>query len=260
MLGGYNIYKRFLRKSEQVSKQIERVRGKLEKMPEGKLICCKGSWYQSDGHKKVYIKKQDRKLAEKLAAKKYLSALLEDLETEKYAMDLYMRHCIQEKSKVDTLIEQSPDLLDLLSPYFAPLSKELDDWMKSPYEKNLKHPEHLTHKVGKDEYVRSKSEAMIAKLLRQNKIPYRYECQMILNDVELYPDFIIRHPKTGKMYIWEHFGRLDKPNYVRNMHSKMQIFTSNNYMPGINLITTYETKDNPLSHEMVELLINYYFL
>ena len=62
------------------------------------------------------------------------------------------------------------------------------------------------------------------------------------------------------MYIWEHFGLLDKPEYVKNMHSKMRIFTSNNIMPGVNLITTYETKDNPLSHEMVEFLINYYLV
>lgn len=260
MLGGHIIYKQLIRKSERLSKQIEGTQRKLQKLPEGKLICCKGSWYQSDGHKKTYIKKQDRKLAEKLAAKKYLSALLEDLKKEKYATDLYTRHCIQDKGKVDLLIEHSPEVLNLLSSYFSPLSVELDNWMNSPYEKNLKHPEHLTHKVAKDEYVRSKSEAIIAKLLRQNKIPYRYECQMVLNDVEMYPDFMIRHPKTGELYIWEHFGMLDKPEYVRNMHSKMQIFTSNNIMPGINLITTYETKTRPLSYEMVDFLVNYYFL
>ena len=127
------------------------------------------------------------------------------------------------------------------------------------YVKNLKHPEHLVHKVSKDEFVRSKSEAMIAKLLKQNRIPYRYECQLILDDIELYPDFTIRHPRTGEVYIWEHFGLLNKPEYVKNMHSKMQIFTANNFLPGINLITTYETKENPLSYEMVEMLVNYYF-
>lgn len=80
------------------------------------------------------------------------------------------------------------------------ISKELDDWMKSPYQHNLKHPEHLTQKISATEFVRSKSEAMIAKVFKQNKISYRYECQLVLDDIELYPDFTIRHPKTGKYY------------------------------------------------------------
>jgi len=259
-MGGCIIYKRVIVEIEHMKKQIKHIKEELGKMPEGKLVCCKDCWYLSDGHKKTYIKRRDRELAEKLAVKKYLSALLEDLEKEKAAMEMYIRHCIKDKGKVDYLLTHSSEVLNLLSPYFSPLSTELDNWMKSPYVKNIKHPEHLKHKVTKDEFVRSKSEAMIAKLLKQYKIPYRYENQMILSDVELYPDFTIRHPKTGEMYIWEHFGMLDKELYVKNMNNKMQIYTSNNFMPGINLITTYETKEKPLSIEMVEILINFYFL
>lgn len=229
-------------------------------MPEGKLICCKDSWYQSDGHKKTYIKKKDRTLAEKLAAKKYLSALLEDLEKEKSATDMYLRHCPMENNKVDALFKKSTEFQNLLSPYFSPLSKELDNWMKSPYHHNLKHPEHLTQKISVSEFVRSKSEAIIAKVLKQNRIPYRYECQLVLDDIELYPDFTIRHPETGEYFYWEHFGWLDKPDYVKRMHSKLQLYTSNNIMPGINLITTNETKEKPLTFEMVEMLVKYYFL
>lgn len=235
------------------------IKKQLKGLPEGKLICCGDSWYQSDGHKKSYIKKKDKILAEKLAIKKYLSALLEDLQKEKSATDMYLRHCPREK-KSDIIFSDSDTLQNLLSPYFSPLSKELDDWMKSPYENNLKHPEHLTQKVGANEFVRSKSEAMIVKLLKHYKIPYRYESLLLLDEMEIYPDFTIRHPKTGEVYIWEHFGLLDKPEYVKNMLSKMQIYTSNGILPGINLITTYETKGKPLTFEMVEMMVNYYFL
>lgn len=227
-------------------------------MPEGKLICCGENWFQSDGHKKSHIKKKDKLLAEKLAAKKYLSTLLEDLEKEKSATDMYLRHYPKEK-KSDAILAGSDTLQNLLSPYFSPLSKELDDWMKSPYEKNLKHPEHLTQKIGASEFVRSKSEAMIAKALKQNKIPYRYECKLILDEIEIYPDFTMRHPKTGEYFYWEHFGLLDKHDYVEKMHKKIKYYTDNNIMPGINLITTYETQDKPLTFEMVELLVNHYF-
>lgn len=231
----------------------------MKTLPHGKLICCGNSWYQSDGHTKTYIKKANRQLAEALAAKKYLSSLMEDLKKEKSATDMYLRHYPKKKC-ADEIFASSDTLHDLLSPFFLPLSYELDNWMKSQFSKNLKHPEHLNQKVGSKEFVRSKSESMIVKVLKHNKIPYRYECQLILGDVEVYPDFTIRHPETGEFFYWEHFGLLDKPEYVKNMHSKMQLFTSNNILPGTNLITTYETKDNPLTFAMIEFLVEYYFL
>lgn len=253
------IYRKLELRSKQLNKLIKATKKKLKGLPEGKLICCGQKCYQSDGHKKTYIPKKDKTLAEKLAMKKYLSALLEDYEKEKCATDMYLRHYPKEK-KIDEIYSASDYLQNLLSPYLSPLSKELDDWTKFPYIKSNSHPEHLTIKVGPSEFVRSKSEGMIAKMLKQYQIPYRYECQLILNDLELYPDFIIRHPKTGETYIWEHFGLLDKPEYVRNMLSKMQIYSSNNILPGIRLITTYETAEKPLTFEIIEMYIQYYFM
>lgn len=248
-----------LNRKKQLNKQIRETKKQLEAFPSGKLVCCGDSWYRSDGHKKTYIKKKDKKLAEQLAIKKYLSTLLEDLEKERSATDMYLRHCPSTK-RVDELFKTSDTLQNLLSPFFSPLSKELDDWMKSPYEHNLIHPEHLNQKVATNEFVRSKSEAMIARVLKQNKIPYRYECALILDEVQTYPDFTIRHPKTGEYFYWEHFGLLDKADYVESMHKKLRHYTSNHIMPGINLITTYETLEKPLTFEMIELLVNYYFL
>ena len=65
-------------------------------MPEGKLICAKNNpgykWYQSNGHTKIYIPKENRRLAEQLAIKKYYSLMLEDLENELLATQFYLRH------------------------------------------------------------------------------------------------------------------------------------------------------------------------
>lgn len=261
---GFIIYQRMIEKSKQLEERIQGIQQQLKEMPEGKLICshtgpyCK--WERSDGHKKTYIKKKDRPLAEKLAAKKYLSALLNDLIHEKMAIDLYLRHHSNYEPKAERLLADSSEVQKLLSPYFLPLSKELEEWMISPYEQNQKHPEHLTQRVGVNEFVRSKSEAMITKVLKENKIPYRYEAKLILDDIEVYPDFTIRHPQTGKLYYWEHFGWLDRVDYVKNMHSKMQLYTAHGIMPGINLITTYENHENPLTFEMIEMMVKYYFL
>lgn len=53
---------------------------------------------------------------------------------------------------------------------------------------------------------------------------------------------------------------LDNPEYVRNMHFKLQTFTNHGILPGINLIMTYENQETPLTFEMIEMMVEYYFL
>ena len=261
---GDTIYERMLQKRKEIEDKLQSIERKQQKLPDGKLICSRMGqyykWERSDGKKKTYIPKKDRQLAEKLAAKKYLTALRNDLNHEKYAMDLYLRRHSNYKPEVEKLLTGSPEVEKLLSPYFSPLSKELDEWMKTSYETNPKNPEHLMQKIGPNEFVRSKSEAMIAKVLKQNNIPYRYEAKLQLGMAEIYPDFTIRHPKTGKYFYWEHFGLLDNPDYVKNMHLKLQTFTSHDIMPGINLITTFENQENPLTFELIEMMVKYYLI
>ena len=97
-------------------------------------------------------------------------------------------------------------------------------------------------------------------LLVQHKIPYRYECALQLGDHTIYPDFTIRHPKTGEIFYWEHFGLMDDINYSKNVPGKLHTYITGGIIPSINLITTYETKNTPLSMELVEKTIEYYFL
>ena len=93
-----------------------------------------------------------------------------------------------------------------------------------------------------------------------NKIPFRYECSLTLNETTLFPDFTIKHPKTEKIYYWEHFGLMDNPSYVQNTYSKLHLYTSNGIIPNIHLITTYETKDYPIDVDTISKIIAHYFL
>lgn len=96
--------------------------------------------------------------------------------------------------------------------------------------------------------------------LYKYKIPFRYECILQLDDIFIFPDFTIRHPETGEVFYWEHFGMMDNPNYSKKVLSKLQLYISNGIIPSIQLITTYETKENPLSSEVVEKIVEHYFL
>lgn len=96
--------------------------------------------------------------------------------------------------------------------------------------------------------------------LYQNKIPFRYEYPITFNEITIYPDFTLRHPKTGQVFYWEHFGMMDNPSYAKNVFAKLQWYSNNGLIPSINVITTYETKDTPLTSETIDRIIEQYFM
>ena len=243
--------------SKRLDEQINSLHSQIESLPEGKIICTpngKGyKWYRSDGHKSVYIPKSERNLAEQLAVKKYLKQIEEDCKQEKIAIDFYLRH--HQPSKAENLLINKPAYQELLYPYFKPQSQEIEDWIKAPYEQNPKYPENKIHRTSSGNMVRSKSEALIDMVLYTYKIPFRYECELQLGDYKIYPDFTIKHPKTGKLFYWEHFGKMDDSKYNRNIGDRIQTYVNHGIMPSIDLITTYESLSHPLAIDEVEKLV-----
>ena len=258
------LYQKALTKREQLEKQINSITQKLKSLPDGTIYCTENGpytkWYQSLGSTQTYIPKKNRHLAEQLAYRKYLSLLQKDLIREKNALDFYLRHHLPRPWKSELLLSNNPEYQKLLSPHFKPASQQLYEWSISSYEQNPNYPEQLIHKTASGKYVRSKSESFIDMILYQNKIPFRYECALHLDSTTIYPDFTIRHPKTGETYYWEHFGRMDDSNYAFNTFNKLELYTSHGIIPTIHLITTYETKDHPLSIEQIEKRVHEYFL
>jgi len=234
----------------------------LSNLPPGKLIVTqyqsRFKWYISNENQQAYLPKSQKSIAEELAKKKYLSYKLDELLQDKKAYTQYLQHFAKSSSKSEQLLA-SPHYFPLLKSFFLPKSQTHDEWVNSIYSKNINHPENLIHKSLSTNLVRSKSEAMIDTALFQNNIPYRYECLLQLGDLPFYPDFTILHPITEQIYYWEHFGMMDNPIYAKNTFSKLQIYTSNNIIPSINLITTYETKNAPLNIYQIEKIIHYYF-
>lgn len=249
---------------KRLDSEIISLQAQINMLPTGKLICSKNNnrykWYQSDGHTKIYIPKKNSYLAQQLAHKKYLSLKIDELIKKKRAIKFYLDHYPSQIGKADDLLINNPEYKNLLSPFFIPLSEELHIWQNSSYDKNPKYPEHLLHKSSSGNLLRSKSESIIDMMLYNNKIPFLYECALQINECIIYPDFTIRHPKTGSFYYWEHFGLMDNPEYIKNTCNKIQLYASNGIIPTINLITTYETKDNPLDIDKVDKIISYYFL
>ena len=53
---------------------------------------------------------------------------------------------------------------------------------------------------------------------------------------------------------------MDDLSYSKNTFSKLELYNSHGLIPSVNLITTFETKNNPLNSQMIEKIIQHYFL
>lgn len=256
-------YEQLYSEKQRIAKEIIRLKNQIQDLPEGKLLYGRNgkyvNWYQSINGKCTYLSKKKSLIAESLALKNYLTIQLEDLTIAHDTIEQYLSYHLEHTQREQDLLMNSSCFSSLLNPYFNSLSDELQRWL-TDYEHNPNHPESLIHKTIAGHYVRSKSESMIATALYLQKIPYRYECALKLQNLLLYPDFMIRHPQTGEIYYWEHFGMMNQPSYSHNAFEKLQLYAKNGFIPSINLIATFETSDIPLDSMRINQIIQEYFL
>ena len=258
------IYEAILSERHRLVKQIHELKRAISKLPKGNIYCVHDKnrlkWFYNNGQHTKYIKKNAQTLIQKLSDQKYQSLLLKDYQQELSAIDAYLSlHNINMGCSANELLT-NPDYRSYISPSFKTLSQELVDWQNEPFETNPYHPESLLYPTQSGNIVRSKSEAIIDMLLHLNHISFRYESALLLNDRTIYPDFTIRHPKTGQFYYWEHFGMMNDLSYCKNALSKIDLYISNNIMQGTGLITTFESEQIPFRPDIATKLIEHHFL
>lgn len=230
--------------------------------PSGHLIISKSGpyskWFKSDGKVSTYIPKKEIKCAIQLANKKFDAYLLEDYTRELSLINAFLPKYQALPHKAEQLL-QDKAFQSLLSFHPSDMSNTCRQWIAEEYEKNPNHPEQLQHKCFSGEYVRSKSEVIIANTLFTNQIPYRYECLLSLDGISFYPDFTIFNPSTNQIIYWEHFGMMEIPSYSEKAFNKLKHFSRHEIIPGINLITTYETSQHPIDSDQILQLVSLYF-
>ncbi|MDD6072986.1 MAG: ATPase [Clostridium sp.] len=257
------MYQQLLSRKHKLDQQIQQTEALLALSPPGHLICTRNGIYTKHIHVsqgvKTHIPKQQSDFAKKLAKKKYLTALLEDLQHERTAILSCLKQYESHSSSVEQLLNH-PAYRSIILSALNTSSPELTEWEDAAYETNPANPSQRRHPCASGHIVRSKSEVLIDQALFFQRIPFRYECALSLGEVTFYPDFTIRHPKSGQFFYWEHFGLMDSPSYSQNAFQKLQIYSSNGYIPTINLITTFETREYPLCTDTIDRIIEQYFL
>lgn len=92
--------------------------------------------------------------------------------------------------------------------------------------------EGLINRTRRGELVRSKSEVIIANLLHDRGLDYRYEQPLRgLDGSTKYPDFTIDQVETGLRVFWEHLGLLTDPGYSARWERKLDWYRAQGVVP-----------------------------
>ena len=247
---------------------LNHAEGKLKKAPEGTLYIRKEGgilrYYNREYKEEQYVYLGDDKQKEIVALeeKNYYQKL------ERVAKDE-----LDKLKRIEKILEKNPDWKTvfyqlpaekrhLIEPLeLNPLKcneRELERWTRTIKKKNS-FP--TPNKTVNGEYVKSKSETIIADRLERAGVPYHYEPKIALAELEIgeifqwNPDFKVLNLRTGKEYFWEHFGRIDDPEYFSTCQMKLRLYAQNGLFMGDNLIITMESSTSPLNTEYVDCLI-----
>lgn len=144
----------------------------------------------------------------------------------------------------------------LTTPVVESWEDKLNNWIQEEYEGKEFSPETPIIHTENGERVRSKSEKIIADYLCHKGINYKYEKPIKLRRLGIvHPDFTLLSQKINAEIYWEHFGRMDDPNYASMAVRKIDAYINSGILPGIRLIVTYETSNYPLQMQIVEKIL-----
>ncbi|HPD60873.1 MAG TPA: hypothetical protein PKV48_03825 [Thermodesulfobacteriota bacterium] len=109
------------------------------------------------------------------------------------------------------------------------------------------------HHTLADYMVRSKSEVIIANILFDRNIPFRYEIPLFAPDGTFYiPDFTITW--NGEQWYWEHLGLLDREDYKHHWQTKEEWYKKHFTA---RLITTVESPT--LTKDAKDIVVKYFW-
>lgn len=216
----------------------------LEKGACGQYISVKNKDYLMQCLQKHYEKKVNRKL----------KGLIVELDRflEKYnfndIVDIYEKSSMGRKAMVTPIICSQKDYVE----------KWLLDHRGNQNTIAIENKKYLTEQ---GEYVRSKSEKIIADMLYKYGIPYQYEPSIMMKSGKvLCPDFVALNVSARKTYYWEHLGLLDNTDYVEHNLNKIDLYEKNGIFVGEKLIISTESGRSPIDVKIIDEKIKKYLV
>ena len=256
----------FLRESQRIEQWITETENSLRNAPEGSLKIRHPHGYTryyqktAGGREKYLSKKKDAALIHALAQKSYDIKLLYFLKAAIAAMQLFLT-LYPDQTMDDIFHALSPQRRELVRPLRPTAEQFLQNWLSKPYTPKGFFPGDATaFYTKKGLRVRSKSELIIAELLDELGIPYKYECPLLLkNGITIYPDFTILDLKKRCEVYLEHCGMLGDQKYAADFVDRMGLYTDNEIYQGEHLILTFETGDRSIDTRSLRKMLRHRF-
>lgn len=219
--------------------------------------------------KKKYIKKSDLALVRSLAQKQYYAAIKPIMEKSLKALKYLLKNYHPEQS--DNVYDKlSVERRELITPIPGSKEERIRKWNEEHQKQrentgfevyNEFYPEGLKYATEQGEYVRSKSEVIIANVLYlyRDDLMYVYEWPLDLRKgnriITIHPDFKVMNVHTGKTKYWEHAGMMDNQSYASDFVKKVNTYAANNLLVGRDVICTYETAEIPLDTSVIKKIV-----
>lgn len=226
-------------------------------LDERKVRVCKQKtgyqyYLQEQDGRRTYVKVQDIETVKRILQREYDLEVKEILTSLKKSIDRFLRVYDPD------LIEKAYDRLSdgkkvLVTPVIKADDEYIQAWENANQGGKNPFPEQGQYLTERGEYVRSKSEKILADLFYKYAVPYSYEPQLDLSGrVSLYPDFAVLNVKKRKTIYWEHFGLTDNEDYARKAFQKLAVYEKNGMEVGNNLLYSVESETTPLDVRQIE--------
>ncbi len=214
---------------------------------------CKQYYFRRDGKdKEEYISIIEKEKIHLIAQRDYEEKVYKALMSMKNRLKKFIDG--YDPDAIYNIYERMcPVRKELISPIVPTEKMVIEEWMENNKGCANTFGEATDFKTLHGEYVRSKSEKILADYFYTNHIPYQYEPRFELHDFRnKYPDFVLFNVRKRKTIYWEHLGRVGELDYATKNFVKIMDYEQNGLILGDNLIITLETLERPLDIKMVE--------
>lgn len=253
----FNYMRQELEEQKRLHKKYRKARRRLEKYQGKKLNVSikKGKPYyyvRRKGMPDVYLGGDENSIVQRIREVRFCDEMLASLES-----NIEWMECFLESYRAVSLDQVMKRMPKHYCPNHIGVELDLeesDDAMKR-YEEMKAHkdtipdiyPEQLNITAFDGTLVRSRAEALIYIRLWQAgfyviyEYPIEYERGKFVRS-----DFLLIHPLTGRIFLWEHLGlwfdAVRQSNYRSEFNYKMDQYGKMGFAPGINLLTSYEVQ------------------
>lgn len=224
-----------------------------------------GSYYykRTDSSQKngAYIRKGNAKEIRPLVQKLYNTRLKEVVEKERKQIEACLAILKKTDTDSETVINSIPqEMREYIDTDIFNDEDEVEKWRREVFMGENPIMFEKTFRTSNGEFVRSKSELIIAEALKMHGVPYLYERPFYQISVgsrksNLYPDFTCLNKRTGRTYYWEHLGMMDNAEYASKNIRRILEYSKEGVHPGSELILSFETSEVPLSIDYIKALI-----